>query len=131
MSEPVTKKRKKGISATKRTMDECERRGWIAQVVEQRIPHTFITRDLFGIIDIVAITPDGIMGIQATAGSNNHALRMHKARAEPRLAAWLAAGAAFAVWSWAKRGARGKPKTWTLREEHIVSGMEQSVGVSP
>jgi hypothetical protein len=148
-------------SPTARTLAECKKRGWIAQVVEQTIPHTFIKRDLFGVIDIIAVTPSKerignlcciykkpydakpgeytcatcgttndlfpgrVIGIQATSGSN-HSKRVDKARAEPRLATWLGAGCTFAVWSWAKRGARGKRKVWTLREEHIVSGMEQS-----
>jgi hypothetical protein len=33
--------------------------------------------------------------------------------------AWLGAGAFLAVWSWSKRGARGKRKLWSLREEEI------------
>jgi hypothetical protein len=110
----------KKVSPTQRTLAECKRRGWIAQVVEQTIPHTFIKRDLFGVIDIIAITPDGIIGIQATAGKGNHAKRVAKAVAEPRLSAWLRAGAMFGVWSWALQGARGEVKRWTLREENFA-----------
>ena len=105
-------------SPTARTLAECKKRGWTAQVVEQTIPRTFIKRDLFGIIDILAITPDGLLGIQATSGTN-HSARIAKARQEPRLATWLRAGAHFAVWSWAKRGDRGKRKLWALREESV------------
>jgi hypothetical protein len=111
-------------------MEECRKRGWMPWIVEATIPHTFIKRDMFGIIDILAVTDAGLLGIQATSG-DNHAARVTKSRAEPRLATWLAAGAHFAVWSWSKRGERGKRKTWALREEHIVSGAEQSVGVAP
>jgi hypothetical protein len=150
-----------GMSPTARTLAECKRRGWIAQVVEQTIPRTFIKRDLFGIIDVIAVTPATTLigglccvykrpydamsgtwkcvecgtvndtvpgqtiGIQATS-STNHSARVSKARQEPRLAVWLGAGNAFEVWSWAKRGAKGKRKVWTLREEQIVSGMGQS-----
>lgn len=45
------------MSPTARTLKECRKRGWIAQVVEQTIPRTFIKRDLFGIIDVIAVTP--------------------------------------------------------------------------
>jgi hypothetical protein len=110
-------------SPTQRTLAECKRRGWTAQVVEQniRIPGgRMFKRDLFGIIDIVAITPDGILGIQATATAAHHAHRLTKARAEPRLATWLGAGARFEVWSFSKRGARGKRKTWQLRAEAVT-----------
>jgi hypothetical protein len=51
------KKRKKPVSATAKSLHECKRRGWIAQTVEQTIPHTFIKRDLFGVIDIIAVQP--------------------------------------------------------------------------
>lgn len=106
------------VSPSARTIAECKRRGWLAQNVEQTIPHTFIKRDLFGCIDIVAVTPDGILGIQATGGQGGvHAARVTKILAEPRMRAWLAAGASLAVWSWRKGGAVGKRKTWTLREQ--------------
>lgn len=105
-------------SPTQRSLAECKKRGWTAQVVEQTIPRTFIKRDLFGFIDIIAITPTATIGIQATSGTN-HAARMTKARQQPHFAAWLAAGRTFAVWSWTKRGDRGKRKLWALREESV------------
>jgi len=55
------------ISPNARALAECRRRGWPAQTVEQRIPHTFITRDLFGVIDIVALAGPRIIGIQVTS----------------------------------------------------------------
>lgn len=104
------------MSPTQRTLAECRKRGWIAQVVERWNPHARIRQDLFGCIDILALTPDGILGIQACAGPS-HAARMAKALREERLQRWRDAGGLFAVWSWSKRGARGKRKTWTLRTE--------------
>ena len=48
--------------------------------VEKRIPHTFISQDLYGFIDLLAIRdPDGLMGIQATS-YNNASSRMKKIR---------------------------------------------------
>jgi hypothetical protein len=107
------------MSPTQRTLKECKRRNWTAGIVERRVPFKQIAIDLFGCIDIVVATPDGILGIQATSGTN-HAARMAKARQEPRLAAWLGAGARFEVWSWAKRGDRGKRKLWALRAEAVT-----------
>lgn len=122
-------------SPTARALAECRKRGWVAQVVEQTIPRTFIKRDFLGIIDIIAVSQgaagirhgDGayivtrgeVIGIQVTSGTN-HAARIAKAKAEPRLSAWLGAGAIFQVWSYAKRGAKGKRKQWTLREEAVT-----------
>jgi hypothetical protein len=127
------KKRKASTSPTARTLAECRKRGWIAQVVEQHLPFPkpFGTkRDLFGVIDIVAIepsrpafgpgeigTPAVLIGIQATASAAHHAHRRAKILAEPRMRDWLETGARLELWSWAKQGARGKAKRWTLRVE--------------
>ncbi len=121
LSADAPKKRKKGVSPTARTLAECRKRGWTAQVVERRIPKSFVTLDLFGCIDIIALTPSGIVGIQATSGSN-HASRVTKSIAEPKLRDWLTAGAKFEVWSWAQQGARDTRKLWTLRVEAIEIG---------
>lgn len=116
------KKRRKPVSVGSKTLAECRKRGWNAQNVEQtiRIPggRTF-KRDLFGVIDIVALNGNQTIGIQATATSAHHAHRMDKAFAEPRLRAWLVAGNKFFVWSWSMQGARGETKRWKLREEEI------------
>jgi hypothetical protein len=106
-------------SPTARSLAECKKRGWTAQVVEKWNPHARIRQDLFGCIDIVAITPEGILGIQACAGAS-HAARAAKMRAEPRTLAWLKAGAFLSVWSWSKRGPRAGRKLWTLRAEVIT-----------
>lgn len=117
----VTKRRRKsGMSPTARTLAECRKRGWIAQVVEQTLGRTFIKRDLFGAIDVLAVTDrDQTLGIQATSGAN-HASRRAKILTEPRMRRWLEAGNFLEVWSWSKTGKRGKRKVWTLREEQIV-----------
>lgn len=106
------------MTPTQRTLAECRKRGWTAAVVEKWNPHARIRQDLFGCIDILALTPSGVLGIQACAGSS-HAARRTKALAEPRLATWLRSGCTFAVWSWSKRGDRGKRKLWALREESV------------
>jgi hypothetical protein len=96
----VKKKRKKAIPVTSMALAECRARGWDADKVEQRIPHCFVTRDLFGCIDIVAMTGITFLGIQVTSGSGgNHAARRAKAIAEPRLRRWLELGGRFEVWS--------------------------------
>lgn len=104
------------MSPTQRTLAECKRRGYTAQVVERWNQYARVRVDLFGVIDIVAITPNGILGIQACAGSS-HAARRTKIGAEPRAAEWVHAGGMLEIWSWSKRGGAGKRKTWTLRQE--------------
>lgn len=106
-------------SPTQRSLAELRKRGWLAQVVEKWIPQVKRRIDLFGIGDILAL--DGLPGslmIQASSASG-HSARVKKALAEPKLLQWLQAGNRFAVWTWGKKGAAGKRKLWTLREEYI------------
>jgi hypothetical protein len=107
------------MSPTQRALAECKRRGWTCQVVERWNPYARKSIDLFGVIDIVAITPNGILGIQVTSGTN-HAGRRQKIIAEPRAADWTYAGGLFELWSFAKRGDRGKRKLWVLRAESFA-----------
>lgn len=121
MAEEPKKKCKKPIPATALALAEMRRRGWDAEKVEQRLPHCFITRDLFNVIDIVALGEGTIIGVQVTGGDGgNHAARRAKAIAEPRLRRWLEYGGRFEVWSYALRGARGERKLRTLREDPVT-----------
>lgn len=117
-SEPAAaepKKRKsKGSSPTARSLAECRKRGWTAQVVERFNSFSKKRIDLFGCIDIVVITPSGILGVQACAGSS-HADRRAKVLNEERVAEWVAAGGRFEIWSWSKK-ASGR---WELRSEDM------------
>lgn len=105
------------ISPTMRSLKHLRELSWHVCKVEQRIPHCFITRDAFNFGDLLAVHPEnGIALVQVTSGSNVSA-RVKKARtvAGP-LVAWLVAGGKLFVHGWAKRGARGAPKLWQLRE---------------
>jgi hypothetical protein len=98
-------------SPTSRTLEYLRDNGWDADVVERWIPRAFIRKDLFGIIDIVAMSGAGILGVQATSTANVTA-RVKKAMAEPRLKKWLSSGGVFHVIGWAKRGRKGEVKRW-------------------
>lgn len=105
---------------TQRTLAHAREIGFQVQVVERWCAYSRKRIDLFGVIDIVACRDGvGVIGIQACAGGS-HAARRKKSMAEPRLAVWLASGGRFELWSWAKQGARGKRKVWTLRREELV-----------
>src|ERR1700690_4401471 len=96
-------RRKKPFAASLASRKHMESLGWTVAVVEQRIPHTFITRDAFGFGDLLCCSPTRqIMLVQATGGlstSNFHA-RIAKIKAEPRAAIWLASGGRIQVQSW-------------------------------
>lgn len=104
---------------TSRSLAECRKRGWTAQVVERWNPYAKVRIDLFGFLDIVALTPEGILGIQATS-NDNVAARVAKIREAPTFPAWVAAGGQTAVWGWAKKGPRGSRKQWALREVEVT-----------
>lgn len=118
------KKRSKSTSPTQRTLAECRKRGYTAAVVEHWNSYVKIRQDLFGCIDIVALTPDGILAIQACSGTD-HARRADKILAEPRAKKWVESGGRFEVWSWAKRGERGARKLWTLRIEDVAPALRE------
>lgn len=117
---------KKGKSPTQRTLALLKAEGWTAAIVEKWNPWAKIRQDLFGCIDILAIIPPHsiyakgeIKGVQATS-SSNHSARVNKSIAIPALKTWLRAGGVFEVWSWSKKGPRGKRKTWTVKKEAIT-----------
>ena len=68
-------------SPTQRTLKMLRDCGWKCQVVERWNSFAKIRIDLFGIIDIVALTDKGIVGVQATAGSS-HSARLKKIKIE-------------------------------------------------
>jgi hypothetical protein len=89
--------------------------GYKAGVVERFIQAIHQRVDLFGCIDIVAIREhvQGVLGVQSTT-VDNESKRVAKAVKIPALRTWLEAGNRFEVHGWAKKGARGKRKTWSL-----------------
>ena len=99
--------------------------GALVAIVERWNQHAKVRQDLFGFADLVAVIPGmpGTVYVQTTSGANV-AARLNKMRAEPvvaRVRACLAAGNSVMVHGWAKRGARGKRKTWTLREVVVTA----------
>lgn len=110
------------MSPTARSLQELKRRGCTAAVVEKWVPGVRRRVDLFGCLDIVALEPgrQGVLGIQACV-VGDQAKRVKKIGAEPRARIWLEASNRISVWGWAKRGPRGKRKTWTLTETPIPS----------
>jgi hypothetical protein len=81
------------------TLRELERRGFVASLVESRIPGARITRDLFGCIDVIGIRGGETVAVQATSISNI-ASRIRKVEESPALAAMRAAGWTILVHGW-------------------------------
>jgi hypothetical protein len=105
------------VSPTARTLERLRRQGWIACVVERRLPIArFVTQDAFGFGDVLAAHPveRRILLAQATSASNA-ANRVAKAKGKPELLHWIRAGGIFQVWAWSKRGLR-----WEVRIVEVV-----------
>lgn len=115
---PVETKRKKPVSMIQKCNEELRRRGCPYGVVEKfvRFPPPGHRVDLFGVIDIVALVPGAILGIQASTGKG-HAAHRTKILASSKAREWVARNGRLELWSWALQGARGQRKRWTLRIE--------------
>ena len=106
---------------TQRTLAHLRKEGYTVAIAEKFNSFIKVRQDLFGWIDICAIHPDkqGVLGVQTTSTSNLPA-RITKAMALDSLKVWLQAGNRASFMGWAKRGARGKRKLWTLKEQEIT-----------
>lgn len=106
------------MSPTQRTLKVLRDRGFKAAVVERflRYAGAFGKRqDLFGIIDVLAISPEQTIGIQCCSGSAASHLRKLTEEKNQESYDWLACPSrSLEIWGWRKilkkRG--GKAKIW-------------------
>ena len=89
------------MSPTQLTLRELRLLGWEHQTVEYWHAHAQKRVDLFGFIDIVALPPGSILGIQTTTRSNMWG-RRNKIRTEKKkqAIAWLQGGGVIEIWGW-------------------------------
>lgn len=113
-------------SPTSRSLNYCRSLGLLAGVVERWNPHARIRQDLFGFIDLIvidghAISGQGIIGVQATSGTNA-AARKKKILNEPRARRWLEAQCRIEVWAWKKKKIKrgGVAFKWILDRRPIT-----------
>lgn len=102
-------------SPTSRSLELLRKRGWRVDVVERRLG-SFVTKDLFGFIDLLAIKDEEVLAVQTTS-SSNVAARVKKIGSvdlEGALADVRKLGWSIHVHGWAKRKGR-----WTCREVNI------------
>lgn len=104
------------ISPTQLTLRHLRAEGWTADVVEHWVPGANIRRDLFGVIDVVALRGTETLAIQATSTSNVPA-RVRKIADAPTIGAIRDAGWRFEVWGWRK----SKANRWELSRQVDVS----------
>ncbi len=90
-------------SPTQRSLAHLRAAGCVAAVVEKWNPHAKIRQDLFGIVDVVALSPDGVtIGVQATSLSNVTS-RVNKIAESDNIAALRKCGWRLVVHGWGKQ----------------------------
>jgi hypothetical protein len=110
------------MTPTARSLRFLREQGWVADVVERRMPGCAITKDFLGFADILAVRP-GELGVQAvqTTTRAHQAHRYAKVQASGYLSLWLAAGNRAVVHGWAKVGKRGARKTWEVTVQEVTA----------
>ncbi|HEV3142432.1 MAG TPA: hypothetical protein VGZ47_00950 [Gemmataceae bacterium] len=114
------------MTTTARMLNALRRLGFAADVCERWIPQANNRKDLFGILDIVAIRrgDTGVLGIQARTVLKLSA-RRQKAQAATALRTGLAVGNRFEIWGWSERNGR-----WEARYEALSLPRPRGRGVS-
>ena len=104
------------MTPTQLSLKLLKKEGYTAQVVESWVPVAHVRRDLFGIIDILAIKPGvfGVLGIQCTSFSNMGA-RLKKAGVNKHLLTWYKTGNNFEVW-----GSHKVDGKWVIEKKELV-----------
>ena len=103
-----------GLTPTQRTLRELRERGCICGIVERFNQHAGpfgLRQDLFGFIDIIALYPDSIVGIQSCGQSfSEHFKKIVENEVAPE---WLKHGR-IELWAWrkVKRVRGGKAMIW-------------------
>jgi hypothetical protein len=110
-------------SPTSRTLKYLRDKEYKSQIVEYWNSFCHQRRDLFHIIDIISITPEGIMGVQSCGQTfSEHKKKMLE---EPVTKEWLEVGGLLMLIGWrklkVKRG--GKQMKWVPRVAtfHIIN----------
>lgn len=110
----------KGISPTQRSLRYLREQGFLVEKTEHWNQHVRIRQDLFGIADMIALTPTETWFIQSTTG-DNAAARLAKICGNPKASEILTSPhRKIFIHAWRKVGARGKRKLWELREIEVA-----------
>lgn len=98
-------------SPTQLTLKHLRKNGYqLVQVTERWNPFARVRQDLFGIIDVLAVSETEVVGVQATSATNVSA-RIRKIEDSDATPVLRKAGVRLLVHGWRKVGHR-----WTLRE---------------
>lgn len=101
-------------SPTVRSLALLRKRGYYAEVVERWLPFARVRKDFAGFIDILALRPGEVLGVQTTSDSNVSA-RVNKITEHDNWPTVQQAGIRVTVHGW-KKNAKGR---WECREVEL------------
>lgn len=89
------------ISYTSKTLAKLRKDGYRADIVERRI-YKNIVNDYLGVIDIIALAPGKLLGVQSTSykQASKHRKIIREKQAE--LSLWKSVNGKFELWLWRK-----------------------------
>lgn len=106
-----------------------KKQGYNTWIVEKPFnPYTKKREDLYNLFDVIGIRKDisGVVGVQACGEDvSSHIQKVlvgyrdnkgNDIPPNPHLPIWLESGNRAFIWAWTLRGAKGKRKTYRLRE---------------
>lgn len=120
----MTKMKRPAIKTTQRALAVLRGHGYRAAVTERWNQHAHCTQDLWGFCDLLAVSPDGTLAVQATSASNV-ASRVAKLTEE-------GSEVALAVFDCLRAGWRGE--VWGFRREadqHGSTMLARSLYLNP
>ena len=118
------KTRRKSVSPTRRALAEMRALGYVADIVEKRlpIPGKFVTKDLYGCIDILGLRAGcPLLGIQVTSRSNTNS-RMTKSKL--MAAVFVSTGNRFEIWGFGVTRTKGNKRIVAME----INGEWREVG---
>ena len=116
------------MSPNARSRALLEDEGFLAEICEHRVTK-IITRDLFGVIDVLGIRDGDTLAVQATTVSNI-ASRRRKLRASDALPRMLAAGWRVELHGWTKKNGRWQVRREAARPDHEGLGDVARIAVA-
>lgn len=135
MAGSKKKKKRPSTWAKNKAVAHLKRYRWAVEDVETRVPHSFVTKDLMGVFDLLALNPAipcPTLAVQVTSESN-HASRLTKVLNSAKARRCLECGWRVEVWGVRDRpGKDGKGirfSTLILEEDGSIRVEERSLAL--
>lgn len=113
------------MSLLQKVTAKLRENGWTYQIVQHKIARSFISKDLFGVFDILAMKRSVLIGIQV-AGLPDQKAHHKKMGSSRELKQWLATGNKAVMVALGKRVLCGK-KQWVVDQTFYYSGLKPRV----